>query len=207
MKASQELMAFGPEDRVLDIGCGSGYIAALLAPRVQEYWGLDTSPRFISQCRARLVDEPKATFEVLPHDDYFDFSQAPKGHFNKVICVGVVPLYPKVEDVGRLMETVREMITPEARMIITDFVLNGSILKDVWGSIMGGIKYECLGEKLKLLWGASTTEYLKQRRLEKILSFTKNELEYALSGYGVAGRLIKGQLGMNTQRWHIFYQF
>jgi SAM-dependent methyltransferase len=207
VEASQPLMEYGPDDRVLDIGCGSGYIAASLAPRVREYWGLDTSARFIAECRALLADEPKARFGVLPRENYFDFSQAPKGHFNKIVCVGVVPLYASVDDVGRLIDAVREMITPGARMIVTDFVLNGSILKDAWGSIMGGIKCGCFGEKLKFLWGAGTTGYLQQRRREKILSFNEDELKHAVSGHGIKGRLIKGELGMNTQRRHIFYQF
>jgi 2-polyprenyl-3-methyl-5-hydroxy-6-metoxy-1,4-benzoquinol methylase len=207
VQASNALMQYAPADRLLDIGCGSGYIAAALAPKISELWGLDTSPRFVAECRARLQAQPNASFEVLPSDNYFDFSQAPHQYFNKIVCVGVVPLYAHVSDVGRLIEGVREMIVPGAKMIVTDFILNGSVLKDTWGSIAGGIKHRCLGEKLRLVWGAGTSGYLSQRKYEKLLSFNGDELKHAVSGYGVEGKLIKGHMTLNTQRRHIFYQF
>jgi SAM-dependent methyltransferase len=207
VQASDVLMRYGAGDRVLDIGCGSGYIAAAIAPKVSEFWGLDTSPRFVEECRSRLQGEPNAHFRVLSSDNYFDFSQAPKARFNKIICVGVVPLYSATSDVGRLIAGARNMIAPGARMLVTDFILNGSMLKDVWGSLIGGIKNGGLGEKLRLVWRAGTSEYFQQRRREKLLSFTDRELRQAASGYGVKGTLIKGRMTLNTQRYHIFFDF
>ena len=57
--------AFAPGKRVLDLGCGCGYGAALLADRgAAEVVGVDASAEAIEYCRARYA-RPQARFEVM----------------------------------------------------------------------------------------------------------------------------------------------
>jgi SAM-dependent methyltransferase len=68
-------LGIGPEDRLLDIGCGAGSAAALAAERGASVWGLDATPEMIEIARERV---PDGTFqhgdmESLPYpDDMFD---------------------------------------------------------------------------------------------------------------------------------------
>src|SRR5439155_19497000 len=67
---------FAPGARVLDVGCGSGLFAQLIAVRGGEVAGLDASEPLLAIARrrsltARLHD---GDLEALPHpDEHFDF--------------------------------------------------------------------------------------------------------------------------------------
>ncbi|RMH16709.1 MAG: class I SAM-dependent methyltransferase [Gemmatimonadetes bacterium] len=52
-----ELYTPGPEERVLDLGCGWGTFCFALAPRVREIVGVDFSEKSIELCRKRLATQ------------------------------------------------------------------------------------------------------------------------------------------------------
>src|SRR5256885_2152662 len=55
----------GPDDRVLDVGCGAGVLALELAGRVGSIKGVDLSSRMLDVARARAAERgiANATFE------------------------------------------------------------------------------------------------------------------------------------------------
>ena len=59
-------LAIGPATRLLDIGCGSGYAAALAAQRGAKLTGIDLTPELIEIARGRV---PGADFRIGPMDD------------------------------------------------------------------------------------------------------------------------------------------
>jgi ubiquinone/menaquinone biosynthesis C-methylase UbiE len=59
--------------RVLDVGCGTGRVAAALAERGSRVWGVEPSPEMAAQARARGVHVKVARAERLPFKDgWFD---------------------------------------------------------------------------------------------------------------------------------------
>jgi len=56
----------GPGLRVLDVGCGNGYLAGVFADQGCSVVGIDLSETGIAQARAAY---PKVRFEILPADD------------------------------------------------------------------------------------------------------------------------------------------
>jgi len=75
-----ELLAAQPEERILDIGCGTGHLTAKIATRGAEVMGIDRSPEMVRQAREAY---PEIRFEVadatkIPLDGGFDavFSNA-----------------------------------------------------------------------------------------------------------------------------------
>lgn len=54
-----ELLALGGEERVLEIGTGSGWQAAILSPLCAEVWSVERLPRLAARARALLLDEPR----------------------------------------------------------------------------------------------------------------------------------------------------
>ncbi|MEM9067754.1 MAG: metalloregulator ArsR/SmtB family transcription factor [Myxococcota bacterium] len=59
---------------VLDVGCGDGWSARLVAPRAQRYVGFDKSPKVLEAARRRCQDAENVTFRegdlhALPFDD------------------------------------------------------------------------------------------------------------------------------------------
>lgn len=63
---------------VLDVGCGDGMVAQMLAPRSTSYVGLDSSPRMVDAAAQRLRNQGHARFltadmhELPLSDDSFD---------------------------------------------------------------------------------------------------------------------------------------
>ncbi len=49
-----QALAIQPQERVLEIGAGSGHMAALLAPRAKEVWSMEIDPAIAAIARANL---------------------------------------------------------------------------------------------------------------------------------------------------------
>jgi SAM-dependent methyltransferase len=87
-----ELMRLEPADNVLDVGCGAGWLARMLAPRVPEgrIVGMDVSDEMVRRARRNCAGLPQAIFvvggvEEIPWESNF---------FTKVISVESAYYWP-----------------------------------------------------------------------------------------------------------------
>lgn len=57
---------FRPDDRVLDVGCGTGWLPRLIATRVPDGWvlGLDVSDEMVARAREKSTAISNVTYEV-----------------------------------------------------------------------------------------------------------------------------------------------
>ncbi|KUL46147.1 methyltransferase [Streptomyces sp. NRRL F-4489] len=89
-----------PPRRVLDIGCGQGTQALLLARRGHHVTGLDSSPQLLGDFRTALADEPETVRDrvQLLHGSAEDLTRLfePAG-FDVVLCHGVLMYFPSPE--------------------------------------------------------------------------------------------------------------
>jgi ubiquinone/menaquinone biosynthesis C-methylase UbiE len=86
-------MEFSPNDKILDIGCGSGWLCGLLADKVPEgqVVGMDVADEMIRLGRKKYADNPRMMFivagaEDIPWEDDF---------FNKVVSVESAYYWPE----------------------------------------------------------------------------------------------------------------
>jgi SAM-dependent methyltransferase len=96
-----------PGDRVLDIGCGSGYDLLRLKDRGCELFGIETDAEAASQARANGI----AVFHGPAHRADF-----PDGHFHHVTMNHCLE---HVHNPAAVLENVRRMIHPEGRIHLT----------------------------------------------------------------------------------------
>lgn len=87
-----ELMNITPDDAILDVGCGVGWLARLIAPRVSQgrVAGLDVSDEMVRRARESSRHLPNVAFftsgvEKLPFDD---------GAFSKAISIESAYYWP-----------------------------------------------------------------------------------------------------------------
>lgn len=70
-----ELAELGPEDRVLDVGTGSGYAAALTAHLVEEVVSIERVPELVERAQG-VLDELRLDVEVVQGDGHDGWPEA-----------------------------------------------------------------------------------------------------------------------------------
>ncbi len=95
-----------PTDRVLEIGTGSGYMAALLAARAEHVTTLEIAPALVEFARENLQSAGITNVEVRQADGA-DAAQLPEGPFDVIVLSGSVAEVPaellsRLRDGGRL---------------------------------------------------------------------------------------------------------
>jgi protein-L-isoaspartate(D-aspartate) O-methyltransferase len=104
-----QLAEIGPSDRVLDIGCATGYGAAVLARIAQSVVAIDQDKPLTDEA-AKLLREQgvgNVTVETRPHAE----GDAPRGPYDAIILEGRVPVVPEtlfqqLKEGGRLVAVV-----------------------------------------------------------------------------------------------------
>ena len=108
-----------PETRVLEIGCGTGEVAALIAPRVAEYVGVDPSATALG----RLADRCATARGVAG----FAHSLPDVGeHFDLAIFSSVVQFFPSVDYFITALIEAASHLTADGTIMIADLVDPGT---------------------------------------------------------------------------------
>jgi len=108
-----EAIALGPEDSLLDVGCGTGAAVRRAAPIVGRAVGVDLSSGMVARARELAADLPNAEFlqgdsEALPFAD---------AEFSAVLCTTSFHHYPRPATAAREMARVLE---PGGRLVVGD---------------------------------------------------------------------------------------
>jgi ubiquinone/menaquinone biosynthesis C-methylase UbiE len=99
--------------RVLDVGCGTGRYCQLLAKRGANVVGIDPSPRMLEYARRKIT--PDCRFGL--HLGRIEDTEFPSGHFNVVVSAltlgHILELEPVIKKVSRIIKS-------RGRLIVSD---------------------------------------------------------------------------------------
>ena len=137
-----ERMRLGPDDRVLDVGCGRGASALLLARE----WGcrvvgIDFGEQNLEEASRAAADAglaDRATFRSGEAEALAFDSEA----FDAVICECVLSTFP---DKVTPIQEMRRVLAPKGRLGVTDVTLRGALPEELQG-IAGRVA--CIGGAL-----------------------------------------------------------
>lgn len=105
----------GPDERVVDLGCGWGTFEWTLGPRVREIIGVDFSARSIELCNERLAREPIPTVRFVQADAGDTGLEG--GRYDLVICADLFEhLYP--DDSARVAVEAFRLLRPGGRFSV-----------------------------------------------------------------------------------------
>lgn len=128
-KRALKLFALRPDERVLDVGCGTGWVVQYLAKRHPglDIEGMDLSPGMLEE--ARKLDPDHTYFEA----DVREIDR-PDGHYDAVCTVFTSRNFPDLE--ASVAEMLR-ILRPGGRLMVLDSfpAREGSLwgkLQDVW---------------------------------------------------------------------------
>ena len=112
-RASLEALDLGPDDRLLDVGCGTGAASRAAASLAASVVGIDLSPEMIRQARDLAEGLDNVTFEIadaerLPFDD---------GAFTALLCSNAFHHYP---DPRRAVDEMTRVLGPGGRIVLGD---------------------------------------------------------------------------------------
>ena len=104
------LLAPQPDQRILDVACGQGVLARLLAAKGVHVTGLDASAQLIAAARKHSSPEPRT---LNPEPTYYvgdarELSFLPENHFDSAACVlaiqNIHPIQPVFQGVARALK-------------------------------------------------------------------------------------------------------
>jgi len=112
-RESLEALQLGAEDRLLDVGCGTGAACRSAASVTASVVGIDLSPEMVRQAREFASGLANVHFEIadsehLPFDD---------GAFTAVVCSNSFHHYP---DPGRAVREMTRVLAPGGRLVLGD---------------------------------------------------------------------------------------
>ncbi len=87
-----QALAIDPADTVLEIGTGTGYLAACMSLLAGKTKSIDIHPDFIAIARANLAILPSARIHLEVQDA---FQAAPPGEYDAIAVTGSMPVYDR----------------------------------------------------------------------------------------------------------------
>jgi cyclopropane fatty-acyl-phospholipid synthase-like methyltransferase len=114
-------------DSVLDIGCGVGYMAERLAPRVKHVTATDHSSTLVARAQVALSRFPNA--EALQAEA----AKIPKpdGSFTRIVCYGVLHYFPSRAYLLTFLREIRRLLTDDGFALVGDISEKGKFDFDI----------------------------------------------------------------------------
>jgi len=201
---------FGPQDSVLDVGCGPGHLADLLAPRVASVHGVDVAPAFLRACRERCRRHGNVTTALLGED--YTRLEGTGGPFTRILCVSVVQYYREPGEVTRLIASARSVAAPGALMLIADLPRTRGPAGFLWDGLCS-VALAAGGGYLPALLGAARgrwaggSRYAAVARSAGQLSFTPAGALALARGLGVRATLVRRGRSVYANRPSLLVEF
>jgi SAM-dependent methyltransferase len=202
IEATKPILQYNPRDVVLDIGCGPGNLEYYLKDMVREVHAVDTSEKYIEECRKRFDGEENLFFYKLDADDYTDLSFLRDRGITTIICLSVVQYYNDVKEVESLIRSVRDIASRDALMLIADLPVEHGALADICSNLRISFRKRILFQTIEFMFQMRFSSYHHARSSRGLLRFSEDSLKQLIEDGGIDAKILKDPLTFNRSRLH-----
>ncbi|MDQ7948295.1 MAG: class I SAM-dependent methyltransferase [Pedobacter sp.] len=155
------------DDRILDIGCGPGYLIDDLKGKCAHIHGTDISEKYIAICSEKYATEPEITLSVSKAYDYGHYEKIiVEQRINRVIMLSVLQYYQNKADVRRLILSLKETAAKQKfSCLLADIIpVKHSAIDDILSIIKHAIKKGYTLKFVRFLMYAIFSDYRKMKK-------------------------------------------
>ncbi|RMF92016.1 MAG: class I SAM-dependent methyltransferase [Candidatus Schekmanbacteria bacterium] len=179
-----KVWSYDKDDIVLDIGCGKGYFAELIAEKVKELHLVDTSENCITHCKEKLKHLDNVFFHKLCEKDYTNLKFL-NIKFTKIICLSVIQYFRNFKEVEELIMQCEKISADQGQLLIADIPLYANPLYDAYSLVNRGVRLGTLRQTINFLLRTTFGEYSKIRKKVGITKFCPKHFKSYLDNKGL----------------------
>ncbi|PYM36913.1 MAG: hypothetical protein DME15_02425 [Candidatus Rokuibacteriota bacterium] len=184
-----------PGARVLDFGCGFGFVAELLALRVAELYAFDASDHMRRRAQLRLASHANVRFLAPPRATPW-----PAGLRFDLILVNSVVQYMPLDELQQWLGRWRGMLAPGGRLVLSDLLTqNVDSLREVVELLVLSARRGCLVSVLRKALG-ELRQYTKTRRVRPLSQIDFGDLRERAGRHGLAVDVLASNLTYKKAR-------
>ena len=169
-----------PENRILDFGCGPGYLADLLKKKVASYYGFDISADCVETCNQKFAGNENMRFtKVISTETTTGLEELVKEglHFDVIIILSVVQYFSGLPKLETLLTECKSLLSTGGKIILADVIpSHKGLLKDVYSGFADSIKKGYLFSFLRFLFQARFSNYHQLRLNNDLLCITETDI-------------------------------
>ncbi len=165
---------------LLDFGCGPGYLANALKGKINSYYGVDISSKYIQIAQAKCADTANFYFREFPLEQSISSLTLLKQEgkqFDTIIILSVIQYFEKKEDVLALLENCKAILAAGGKILLVDVIENEKGLwKDAVSVMMDSIKNGYLFSFIQFMLRAKLSKYNSLRKKHQLFMLSKEEV-------------------------------
>lgn len=207
IKTTKPLLNYNSHDVVLDIGCGPGELEYYLKDMVKEVHAVDTSEKYIDECRQRYEGEDNLFFYKLDAKNYTDLSFLINRDISIIICLSVVQYYRDMSEVESLIESLKDVAGGGATFLLADLPVKRGALADIWSNLCMAAREKILIQMIRFMINIRFSNYSSVRSSKGLLCFSEELLKQLVKDTNVKAELLADSLTFNRHRLHLLITF
>ncbi len=210
LQGAEKIVQLSKKDTVLNIGCGSGYLEAVLAPKVNSILAVDVSEQFVKMCKERCRSHDNVSVELLDKE-YTNFNIFKKS-FSLIFCISVIQYYKSMNEVELLIRSASSISEPGGRMLIADIPMKRNNIGFIWDAICSVLMSIKKGYFLQLL-NAVYAKWIRNRSYNrsakqiKQIYFDKKEIASLIKRTGINAKVVNQSLSVYANRPSLLIHF
>lgn len=165
---------------LFDFGCGPGYLANALKGKINSYYGVDISAKYIEIAKEKCNKNTEFFFRELPLEHSINSLNLIKQEgkqFDTIIILSVIQYFDKKEAVLDLLNNCKTILAPGGKILLVDVIENeNGLWKDALSVMMDSIKKGYLFSFIQFMFRAKLSKYNSLRKTHQLFMLSKDEV-------------------------------